>query len=304
MTGPARKIIVHHTASANVTDYSLSAAYKIARDIQQWHFARGWADSGQHFTVSRGGYTLEGRHRTIEGLGSGSSSIFPLGAHCLGQNGDSIGIENQGTYTTSTPTSAQWSALVGLLAYLCQTYKLPVSQIFGHRQYVSTSCPGDAFYAKLPQLRSDVSARLGGVTPPPVPTTRSWPTLQVGSTGTTVKAAQYLLRHSGRTLAVDGDFGSGTKAAVVSFQNAQGLTADGVIGRRTWEAPLAVLCRQGDVNNAVRGAQTRLVAKGYSIAVDGSFGPATLSATRSFQQSRGLVVDGLIGLDTWAKLVS
>ncbi len=35
---------------------------------------------------------------------------------------------------------------------------------------------------------------------------------------------------------VDGKVGPGTKAAIVAFQKAQGLTADGVIGKRTWEA--------------------------------------------------------------------
>ncbi len=35
---------------------------------------------------------------------------------------------------------------------------------------------------------------------------------------------------------IDGKVGPGTKSAVIAFQRAQGLTADGVVGRRTWEA--------------------------------------------------------------------
>ena len=303
MTGPPQKILVHHTASANTTDYSQSAAYSLARNIQQWHFARGWIDSGQQFTISRGGYAMEGRHRSIEGLGSGSSTVFPLGAHCTGQNSTSIGIENEGTYTTALPTTAQWNALVTLCAYLCQTYGLGPEDIYGHRDFLDTECPGDAFYAKLPQLRSEVAARLGTSNPPPAQT-RTWPTLQQGNSGFRVTTAQYLLRHSGRAVTVDGAFGSGTRAVVVSFQQSKGLTADGVIGRATWEAPLAVTCSQGQTSDAVRGVQTALTAQGYAVTVDGAFGPGTVSAVKSFQTAHALDADAVVGPNTWSRLLA
>ena len=49
------RILVHHTASANTTDLSQAQAFSLARTIQQSHFSRGWIDTGQQFTVSRGG---------------------------------------------------------------------------------------------------------------------------------------------------------------------------------------------------------------------------------------------------------
>ena len=70
-------------------------------------------------------------------------------------------------------------------------------------------------------------------------TRRALPTLSVGTGGDAVRAAQALLVCRGYAAAyVDGDFGGGTKNAVVAFQKAQGLARDGVIGKMTWAALL------------------------------------------------------------------
>ncbi|MGH3376888.1 MAG: peptidoglycan recognition protein family protein, partial [Actinoallomurus sp.] len=78
------------------------------------------------------------------------------------ENGHTLGIENEGTYTSVLPPAALWNALVQTLAWLCDDYGLdPHSAIVGHRDYNVTQCPGDALYAKLPQLRNDVANTLG-----------------------------------------------------------------------------------------------------------------------------------------------
>jgi len=61
-------------------------------------------------------------------------------------------------------------------------------------------------------------------------------TLKMGSRGPEVKRAQQLLNQKGYTLVTDGDFGPSTQAAVKNFQRVNGLTDDGVIGPKTWEA--------------------------------------------------------------------
>lgn len=286
------KIIVHHTASANSTDYSQSHAFALARSIQQSHFDRGWIDSGQQFTVSRGGYVMEGRHQSLSALNGGTSHV--VGAHTAGQNETSLGIENEGTYTSVAPTSALYDRLVSLCAFMCQQYAISSSAIYGHRDFNATQCPGDVLYAKLPQLRSDVAARLGG---------RSWPLVRRGDTGERVRTVQYLLRQAGYSVSADGVFGSGTESAVRSFQQARGLAVDGVVGTATWER-LAVTVRRGSTGDAVRGCQSQLRTRGYAVTVDGVFGSGTESAVRSFQQSNGLSADGVVGLDTWSKLVA
>jgi hypothetical protein len=66
------------------------------------------------------------------------------------------------------------------------------------------------------------------------------PTLYQGSTGPYVELLQNKLRGAGLGIQVDGIFGSGTKAKVKQFQERMKLDADGVVGRRTWEALDAV----------------------------------------------------------------
>jgi len=74
------KILVHHTATANSTDYSQAHAFALAQSIQRFHMdTRGFLDTGQHFTISRGGYIMEGRHRSLERLRLGQGHI--VGAH-------------------------------------------------------------------------------------------------------------------------------------------------------------------------------------------------------------------------------
>ncbi|HET9380818.1 MAG TPA: peptidoglycan-binding protein [Streptomyces sp.] len=130
----------------------------------------------------------------------------------------------------------------------------------------------------------------------------AWPSVSQGSSGADTTTAQYLLRHYGYGIAADGQFGTATHSAVVSFQSARGLTADGVIGSQTWPY-LIVSVRQGASGDAVRAAQTQLNVYGAGIAVDGQFGAATDSAVRAFQSSHGLAADGLVGPQTWQTLL-
>ena len=62
------------------------------------------------------------------------------------------------------------------------------------------------------------------------------PTLQYGASGSDVKKLQTLLNENGANLDADGKFGPKTEAAVKRFQEAHGLTADGIVGRKTWAA--------------------------------------------------------------------
>jgi hypothetical protein len=153
-------LVVHHMAFPNSTDYSLAHAFQLSRDCQNLHMdTNGWSDTGQQLTISRGGYVMEGRNRSLEAIGKGANV---MGAQVANENGHTLGIENEGTYITELPPSALWNALVQTLAWLCDDYGLdPHASIVGHRDYNDTQCPGDALYARLPQLRNDVASALG-----------------------------------------------------------------------------------------------------------------------------------------------
>ena len=59
-------------------------------------------------------------------------------------------------------------------------------------------------------------------------------TLQKGSKGNEVKKWQEFLNTQGYGLSVDGDFGTNTYNATVAYQKANGLGADGIVGKNTW----------------------------------------------------------------------
>ncbi|MFF9340423.1 MULTISPECIES: peptidoglycan-binding protein [unclassified Streptomyces] len=63
-------------------------------------------------------------------------------------------------------------------------------------------------------------------------------TVQYGSSGQAVKAAQAQLNVYGYGLKVDGAFGANTKAAVIAFQKKHRLQVDGVVGPQTWRTLL------------------------------------------------------------------
>src|SRR5206468_11758140 len=63
----------------------------------------------------------------------------------------------------------------------------------------------------------------------------------------------------------------------------------------------------GDTGDDVRDVQHRLVALGATVEglelSGGTYGSSTEAALRGFQQRRGLLVDGIVGPETWAELV-
>ena len=154
--------------------------------------------------------------------------------------------------------------------------------------------------------------------------------LQNGSSGPDVALLQTWLNgvHSKYpqipTFTVDGAYGSGTTAAVKSFQMLTGLTADGKTGPATWNELYAqyasingegevycnIVSRAGDIGAVVKSMQQRL---GYtrtlytgiqSLSFDGIFGSGSTASLRQFQPQFGLSADGAYGKQSFGMLKS
>lgn len=74
----------------------------------------------------------------------------------------------------------------------------------------------------------------GGLAAPSAATSATRPILRLGARGPVVRVLQERLRFHGARLTVDERFGPATRKAVMAFQTAKRLTADGIVGAQTW----------------------------------------------------------------------
>ncbi|MDN5851410.1 MAG: N-acetylmuramoyl-L-alanine amidase [Actinomycetia bacterium] len=150
--------IVHHTAGTN--DYRRSDSVGIVQGILAYHTqGRGWCDIGYNFLVDRFGRVFEGRDGGIR---------KPVrGAHAGDFNTNTVGVSMMGNFDNVRLSRRLKNAMVRLVGWRLGTnYVNPrgttrmegirINRISGHRDVMSTACPGLHGYEWLPLLRTRV----------------------------------------------------------------------------------------------------------------------------------------------------
>jgi hypothetical protein len=163
-TARAEGIVLHNTEDPNRApldgDAELKLAFALSRSIQNFHMdKRGWQDVGQHFTISRGGVIMEGRHGSLAAARNGQV-VQAAHAGSERHNRHWFGIELEGDFCSSFAiTAPQRNAMIDLCRWLRSVADIPEGNIIGHKQVRDTDCPGTLF-PRLAEIREEVEARL------------------------------------------------------------------------------------------------------------------------------------------------
>ena len=101
-------------------------------DIDRWHKQRGWICVGYHYVIRLDGTVEHGRPEEA------------VGAHCLHQNHNSLGIcyigGRRNGHFTDTRTPAQLASMEKLVKQLLQKY--PDARVCGHHDFnAEKACP-------------------------------------------------------------------------------------------------------------------------------------------------------------------
>jgi SpoIID/LytB domain protein len=175
-----RGAVIHHTAGSN--SYTKSESAGIVKATQAYHMqGRDWCDIGYNFLVDKYGQIFEGRaggiDKPVRAAHSGNDAV----------NQETMGVSMMGTFSSTEPSAAMKTAVVNLVSWRFAQYNLPakgtyslggktLNRIAGHRNVVSTECPGAKAYAWLSAsggLRDRVAGVLADGGTPPVTTVPS-----------------------------------------------------------------------------------------------------------------------------------
>lgn len=87
----------------------------------------------------------------------------------------------------------------------------------------------------------------------------------------------------------------------INLQGFGNIAVDGIAGNETLShSPLVRIGAQGGITKSI---QLFLNEYGYALIPDGIFGQNTRNAVIAFQGSKGLIQDGIVGPNTWSKLL-
>ncbi|XP_015234834.1 PREDICTED: N-acetylmuramoyl-L-alanine amidase-like [Cyprinodon variegatus] len=137
---PLTYLFIHHTHTPSEPCLTFEKCAADMRSMQQFHQEdRGWDDIGYSFVAGGDGNIYEGRGWNWQG------------AHTYGYNSKGFGVSFIGDYQSRLPSQHSMDLVREQLASCAVGGGRLVSSyiIKGHRDVVSTACPGDAFYQEI-----------------------------------------------------------------------------------------------------------------------------------------------------------
>jgi hypothetical protein len=186
---PIYRLTVHHSSEQGD---ALEDPVEMLRMIERNHKAGTrtsppWACIGYHFIIAKDGRVFEGRPLAYQG------------AHAVGDNNiGNIGVCLLGDFEHGTVPQAQRDALVATLDRLCARYAIDRDQIFGHREFKKTDCPGRYLMAIVEQYRGSSEGEVGPADTyvPPSARPKKKPAAAAAKTTKTAKTAKKPVRRS------------------------------------------------------------------------------------------------------------
>lgn len=121
------KIILHCTATKETSDFTYS-------QLEKDHLRKGWVDVGYHFYIRKDGTIIPCR------------PLDKVGAHCVGQNTNSIGICYEGGLDANgkpkdTRTDEQKESMKKLVKGCMERFGIKPSNVYGHYMFAAKECP-------------------------------------------------------------------------------------------------------------------------------------------------------------------
>jgi peptidoglycan hydrolase-like protein with peptidoglycan-binding domain len=286
------------------------------RDIERIHLNQGWFGIGYNYGVGMSGTIYEGCGRDVRGVHSPPRNTDGWGVVFLQSSNAQGG--NRGPLTPQAQTAAR--ALYDWLGGVAGRRL----EMWWHGRDFATMCPG-------PDVQAWVQAGMpaGGAGPvqPPTPGPGGappWPGRILRQPPLMRGDDVRIWQGAAGGLQVDGAYGPLSEGRCRAIQQAAGLSVDGRVGPNTWPAtwrvgggapapappppPAGTVPFPGRLlrntrpmmqGADVRQYQARMRERGWTIGVDGWFGPESERVTRQFQTNHRLAVDGIVGPITW-----
>lgn len=187
--------------------------------------------------------------------------------------------------------------------------QISLSRVVQHHYWSGKDCPALLRRGSNGMNWSQFKAQLQ---PENQPSLYGQTVMRKGDVGEGIRTLQRRLRKLGYLIVKDGSYGPETRFAICFLQARHGLLVDGIAGPTTQaligkveknsrSIPIRAV-QYGQSNEAVKVVQQALNRLGEQLVIDGSFGPKTAQAVRTFQQKNRLVIDGSVGPLTWKAL--